>query len=446
MSMSEVENTAAREGSRPLGETLRRLPGRISLATLTWVLLMLVIPQSVGRDESISLVARATSLPGLLELSLTLLATVLALRAVWRAPHGFLRKLQWPGLAALAGYFLLALLTAVFSPYRLRALAYSGQGLILLSLTVVVFSGRRVDRSPFRLAPLYAGAAIAIALAAGAWVLVPEAVWSVSLSTEQRLSGIGLHPNQLGFLGAVTGLGASWAWLRAEDLRARLLPTLLLVLAGVVLVATRGRADLLGFALGLLILLVFGGTWKWLIGLLVAAGGMLALAPRWSLQALTFLNRGFRLATLRSRMALWDYLIQRAISSPGRLALGEGIGSSAAAARGAGLSWATPAHSHNFLVEALQNVGVLGVLLALVSMAAVGAAAIKSAGGDRSKASGSSPENLALFALLLVVSTFEASFTGRPNVYTFGYFALSAAVAARVSGQPGSLKASSDGP
>jgi O-antigen ligase len=367
--------------------------------------------------------------PGFVQVLLTVLAAALVLYALKRDRLRLLRLLSRPPLLPLATYYVYGLLAAAFSHYRLLALASAGHALIALGLTVVVF-GATDDEDPHRgLGYLYVACAIACAAALLAWALRPELVWTPYERGEMRLGGIGLHPNQLGFLAAILGIGGFRAWLDTPRNRDRVLPTLALALALPVLVAARGRTDVVGFLAGVAITLLLTGRWIWVAVIPLAGVIPWVFLPGFDVHIVAFFTRGTQLSTLRGRLVLWQYLIGRTASSLKGWLLGEGVGTSAQVLRGQVASWPSPGHSHNLLVEAFHSLGLPGVLLMLAALVgtALGLVACLSRARHHSR---SAPVDLAAaFVLLLGVSMLEHSMAGRANVYAFAGWAIAATTA-----------------
>jgi len=403
-----------------------------SLSELTWILLVLIIPMSSGQGRTDPFLPRLLSLPGMLKLVLVLAAGSIVFWTARRAPREFMRRLQSPWLLPLAAYAGLGLLSAVFSDFRLPALAYTAQAIIGLLLTVVVFGGLSSTGGSSSLRSLGLAAGLSCAWAAAAWAVDPAAAWAVDFRGDERLAAMGLHPNQLGFQAALLGLGGVGYVLTATSTRLRIAAAAMVGLALPILAATRSRADIVGFAMGVIVILVFGGRWKWIgagaAGLLAA----IALAPRLATQALAYANRGLALPEFAGRLAIWDYLIRHSLSSwKGRL-IGEGMGTSSLVLRGAVKQWPFPAHAHNLLIEALNNVGIPGVVLVLASLATVGYGAWVIARRRTDASPGGPALLLAIYILVLSVSVVEHSFAGRANIYGLSYWAIAAACSAHV--------------
>ena len=408
------------------------LRSRGSLPEVTWILLVLVIPLSTGQRRTAPFLSGLLSLPGMLELGLVVASGLIVYCAVRKAPREFVRRLGSPWLLPLTAYAGLGLLSAAFSEFRLPALAYTVQVLVGLFLTVVVFGGLSGERGFTNLRPLGVVAGLSCVWVAATAAVNPAAEWIVDVRGDARLGGVGLHPNQLGFQAALLGVVGVDLWLSAAATRRRIAAALVVALALPILIATRGRADSLGFAVGVMAILLFAGQWKWIAGGLVGLITAIALAPRLASQAIGFVNRGLELQTVSGRVAIWDYLIRHSLSSwKGRL-IGEGIGTSPLVLRGAVEQWPFPSHAHNLLVEALNNAGIPGVVLVLASLATVGYGAWVIARRGTHAWRGGPALLLAVYILVLSVSVVEHSFAGRANIYGFSYWALAAASSARL--------------
>lgn len=411
--------------------------GRWSVAALTWVSLMLVTPLNAGQSAGRSFTARLATTPGFLEAVVTVLACILVLQTLWRNRSGFSRVLRRPQLAALAAYYGLGLLAAFFSEYRLFALAYAGQALIGLGLTVVVFGNMGSQKRRPGMEIVYGACAFACALTAAVWVIQPDAVLRGQGGGQYRLGGIGLHPNQLGFLAAVLGIGGVRVALDSQSLRARIVSVLLLAVALPILVAARGRADTAGFLVGVAILLAMTGRWLWIaVGSASAVIGLI-LVPGLGLQVLAFLNRGLHLPNVQGRWAVWVLLINRSLATTRGWLLGEGIGTSSLVLRGALETWPNPGHGHNMLVEALHSLGIPGAGLVLIALVAIGVGVINLVIRHRNQPSADPADLLAVFAILAGVSLVEHSLAGRANVYSFVGWALAAITASNVPDRGG---------
>ena len=395
-------------------------------AEVVWILLVIVIPLSAGQPRAAPFMSSLLSLPGLLELALVLASGLSVAWIARKSPIQLVRRLRSPWIMPLAAYYGLGLLSAVFSQFPLYALAFSAEASIGLLLSIAVFGGLTDRPHRSSLYPLYFVAGLFCAEAAISWILVPGSAWIVDTRGSARLAGALLHPNQLGFWAALLGLGGVAYGSAATTARRRVVPLMMLGLAIPVLIATRSRTDLLGLAVGTLVLLILGRRWKWIAagtaGILVG----IAALPGLALRAFAYVNRGPQAPLLAGRLAIWKYVLLHSLSSWKGVLLGEGIGTSSRVLRRAVARWPFPSHAHNLLVEALNNVGIPGVGLVLASIVSMGLRIATIVWRNRSGAAADAAQLAALFILVLTPSLVESSFAGRANSYGFAYWALAA--------------------
>lgn len=414
-----------------------RLQSGAPLAEILWILLVVLIPLSAEQRRSAPFLIRLFSLPGMLELGLVIASGLIVLLAVRRSPRKFASVLGSPWLLPLAAYSGLGLLAAGFSRFRLPALAYSVELIVGLLLSVIVFAGLNGRRGLTGLPVLWLAAGILCGWAALGWAIDPASAWILDGNGAARLSGAGLHPNHLGFAAALLGIGGMHSGLTAKTARRKAVAALMVMLALVILLATRSRADIAGFVGGALTMLLVGGKWRWVAASVAGPLAAALLSPRLTAQVGGFVSRGLDLQLGAGRLAIWRYLIQHSLSSWKGSLLGHGIGTSALMLRRAVPQWPFPAHAHSLLVEALNNAGIPGVALVLTSLATVAYGVILV---ERRRVADPwlGRAMLAIFVLVLCVSAVENSFAGRANIYGFTYWALAAMCSAHLSSRPGS--------
>ena len=410
-----------------IGSVGARLRSFTHPAEAVWILLVIVIPLSAGQPRAAPFMTNLLSLPGLTELALVLAS---GLSVVWiarKSPMQLVRRLRSPWILPLAAYYGLGLLSSAFSQFPLYALAYITEAIIGLLLSIVVFGGLLEHSHRSKLDPLYFVAGLFCAQAVAAWIFDPASAWIVDARGSVRLAGAVLHPNQLGFWAALLGLGSVAYGSAATTARMRVLPVIMLGLAIPVLIATRSRTDLLGFAAGTIVILILGRRWTWIaVGIAGILVGVAAI-PRLALRAFAYVNRGLQAPVLAGRLAIWKYILRHSVSSWKSVLLGEGIGTSSRVLRRAVARWPFPSHAHNLMVEALNNVGIPGVGLVLASLASTGFRIAALVRRNRSGLAADAGQLAALFILVLTTSLVESSFAGRANSYGFAYWALAAA-------------------
>jgi O-antigen ligase len=250
--------------------------------------------------------------------------------------------------------------------------AVANLALIEVSILGAVFArrGARVIRD-YQL-----GKACIIGLSAGLMMVVCSAFLRYGVSMSSRQDAVaGLTPSVIGFAGGVSGLIAL-AGARYEGrvvIRVVWLGVAGLALSALWLSANKG--GLAAFVLAVLVMSVFqlSGLWRRaaLAAILIAAvSGAVVFSLYWADIAESLPSD---VTTLTGRTILWEYVIAESAGSASRLILGFGYSASQVLLDDLGLRVFGVGfrHSHNLVLEALLNGGLVGVALLVGSFIAI---------------------------------------------------------------------------
>jgi O-antigen ligase len=410
------------------------LSDRHGLDSLLWAACLVVLSLSPHLSGHARYILRIRQdLLGLLEPVVTIVAFLYLVLQVVRQRMALLTWFSLPLVLPMVGYAVLGQVLFLHAIHRSSSLLYASQLLTVIGLTIVV-SRRRAGQPSIVLGLVVTGFGLVLALACALLIIDPGLVWPSAGTTAERLGGALLHPNQLGYAAAIPALACLGTLLAASTWKRRLLSGGGLVLAGGVVLASRGRADLVGMGLGA-VLLIYGLS----RGRLLAAAGAIfavgaAIKPDWLSRLVLAFNRG-GVAELGGRVELWQAIWAAATLSPLRLVLGAGYGVSDATLKNLVADWPNVPHAHNLVIEGFLALGFPGAALILASVLVTGLAAWQLL---RSHWSG---ERLvpvvtsAMLTCLMVISLVEASYAGKVTIYTFGYLGVLAILLS--SGQAG---------
>lgn len=193
-----------------------------------------------------------------------------------------------------------------------------------------------------------------------------------SADARQFLSPLGMHANELGRLYAVAYALLLFMWVEAKSLGLRLLLLASIALVVVALLLTFSR----GAYFGLLLVNVLFVLWRPTVQrvalfLLLAAVGLLAL-PEAVYERIGYgFDRGLNTISAGRIDAIWLPLLPEVLRHP---VFGGGIGSilwSDVMVRGGGVLVAGTTHPHNAYLQALLDMGVVGLAVLLAYFAQV---------------------------------------------------------------------------
>jgi len=204
--------------------------------------------------------------------------------------------------------------------------------------------------------------------------LIRGAALSALAGTDARqfLSPLGIHANELGRLYAVAYAMLLFTWAEARQFGFRLLLLASMVLVVMALMLTFSRSAFLGIALINLLFLLWRPTARRVVFFVLLAAAALVAAPDAVYDRLTTgSDSGLNAVSAGRIEGLWLPLLPEVLRNP---VFGNGIGSilwSETMHRGGGTTVLGTTHPHNAYLQALLDMGVVGLAAVLAYFAHV---------------------------------------------------------------------------
>jgi O-antigen ligase len=345
----------------------------------------------------------------------------------WR-PEGW--SAVWLGLLVYSLWAAVSVLWSV-SPVLGAVKAFCLIGSVLVARALVSRAGglARLVRCTIGAGIVVIGAAIVVAIVVPGYGLDPYGDWY------PRLGGQLIHPNELAeCVGVIMILALGWpgGWQPRTRWGAA-------ALCAAVVLATQSRTTMLA-------LVAAGGVWLLIrtgpaIRALTVGLGALAIlvigVSGLDVQGmLGYLGRGSSAEigdTIIQRVELWEYGLQQSFGS---LLIGQGFAVGSRTVLGPAFWW-HPFHAHNLALEILLNLGVVGVLLAGLTVVLTVRSLVRlvRCGGDWSRRGA---VGLTLLTFIIALGATERSFGGELSSAVMG-FVLTIAIASIQRGDPSSV-------